>query len=917
MQAASVKRSWTLQTQRSKCLQRVNSMPPKTAQAEQVPRDDDADSDASDEMSDPEDEIADDEATAAMEFDSVRDAARERVAPRTRTQYDLFMGLMKVYFCSQPGLSQFVKSGQCTLPLPIHAVAKYLDHVESKSREYVPGKFKPVSVSYYRTVCRSIHDFYICQQTPMIDELRLLLYSRTKAFARRIADLKASGEYPIGPSRCISSEGYSLLCNNLVQATPDEHGGWAWNLVACIWSYVVLLWCLLARCDRVAQLRWEDFSWTNDALTVFISKSKSDQSGDRAYHKKLFTSDKPATCPVLAVGVLFFGRNETRSEFIFPRADTRRAGLRQLSRLMHAAFTESQYALFGCNPLNIAWHHLKRGGMTYLSSKMDGPSHIAVKMRADQTIMDVSRHYIMQSAGQDGYIGRLLSLLPYGEQRFAQQEYALPPTTSVQWPSIVADYSELPVHFRYEVVPKLFATVCKHQDWLRENLPRGHPLLASELFTVHDSLLRGAQPHVHELTRPMGQCSGLPLSLQTHLLIRQTMQAAIPAPCTPHPPPVYLSDVAMSLPADLSMRALRPLPKSYHLTKLSIVALWRAWWCDVSTEPMPLRMMEGKFPSGPDYAADRTRYTRYKTVVKTIQSEMPADACVAQTSLAFSRGWRSLASYLKSHHGIDCDPESAPSTLYSHIVALPAFAPPVIRSVQTRFATSSRPLEEVLHEHMESLKGSEASGAAACIRKELQADLHRDPRYGHLHTNEHWPAPKNPWVQGAVQCAKCVSCEKYFAKYKCIRSHLLGHMTSEEREKHFRADGSGSWIYTAPSTKWCVSVTLPNTLRPRFVPVTKGLTLTNRKDAPQPEIPVSALSAIASITPSSSSSAMPIVSATASHMLEHAQVPALQTCCCGSTFRDVYTLRRHHNGAPQGKRPREPSHACTTANCTI
>ena len=137
-------------------------MPPKTAQAEQVPRDDDADSDASDEMSDPEDEIADDEATAAMEFDSVRDAARERVAPRTRTQYDLFMGLMKVYFCSQPGLSQFVKSGQCTLPLPIHAVAKYLDHVESKSREYVPGKYKPVSVSYYRTVSRSIHDFYIC-----------------------------------------------------------------------------------------------------------------------------------------------------------------------------------------------------------------------------------------------------------------------------------------------------------------------------------------------------------------------------------------------------------------------------------------------------------------------------------------------------------------------------------------------------------------------------------------------------------------------------------------------------------------------------------------------------------------------------------------------------------------------------------
>lgn len=221
----------------------------------------------------------------------------------------------------------------------------------------------------------------------------------------------------------------------------------------------------------------------------------------------------------------------------------------------------------------------------YLSSKMDGPSHVAIKIRADQTIMDVSRFYIMQSTGQDGFIGRLLSMLPYGEPRFAQQEYALPPTTAVQWPSIVPGYDELPVHFRYEVVPKLFASVCKHQDWLRENLPRGHPLLASELFTVHGSLLQEALPYVHEMMRTLGQCSGLPLSLQTHLLIKQRFSSPSQTPCRPPPPPVHLSDAALDLPQDLSMRALRPLPKSYHLTKLSIVALWRAWWCNTPNEP--------------------------------------------------------------------------------------------------------------------------------------------------------------------------------------------------------------------------------------------------------------------------------------------------------------------------------------------
>ena len=180
--------------------------------------------------------------------------------------------------------------------------------------------------------------------------------------------------------------------------------------------------------------------------------------------------------------------------------------------------------------------------MTFLSSKMDGPSHVAVKMRADQTVMDVSRFYIAQSAGQDAYIGRLLSMLPYGELGFTQQEYVLPPSTLVQWPSLVPDYDDLPVTFRYEVVPKLFASICKHQSWLRDTLPRGHPLLASELFTVHDRLLSGAMPHVHEMTRRMGDCTGLPLSLQTHLLVRQHINPPPAAIQRPSAAPCYLSE---------------------------------------------------------------------------------------------------------------------------------------------------------------------------------------------------------------------------------------------------------------------------------------------------------------------------------------------------------------------------------------
>ena len=872
-------------------------MPPRKAAAHSAPPEptpDDEDSDASEEMSDPEDDIVEDEA----EFQTVREAARDRVAPRTRTQYDLFIGLMKAFFLSERDLKCEVVENQCRLPLSITAVGRYLTHVESKKREYSPGKFKPVSPSYYRAVVRSIHDLYICNQQSVDESLRLLMFSRQKSYIRRIAQMKADGTYPVGPSRCISGEGYRLLCESLAKAAPAEEGGWAWHLVSCIWSYVALLWCLLARCDRVAQLRWADFSWTCDALTVFIQKSKSDQAGDRAYHKKLYTSENPATCPVLALAVQFFSRDMSyRSEFIFPRADTRRAGLRQLSRLVRLFFSESQFASFGCNPHDMAWHHFKRGGMTFLSSKMDGPSHVAVKMRADQTVMDVTRYYIMQSTGQDGFIGRLLSMLPYGEPLFAQQEYAMPPTTQIQWASLVTDYSELPVSFRYEVLPKLFASICKHQAWLRNTLPRGHPLLVSELFTVHNGLLLGALPHVHEMTRPMGECTGLPLSLQTHLLLRQHLNPR-PAAQHPLPAPVYLADEAVSTRGDLSMRALRPLPKAYHLTKLSIVALWRAWWCDTDTEPMPLRMMEGKFPKISDYAADRTRYTRYKTVVKFIQSGLPADACVEQTSLAFSRGWRALATHLKSHHGIDADPEAAPSTLYGHITALPAFTPPEVRSLHTHVGHASRPLEEVLRDHMVTLQTAEATGAAAVIRRDLQASLSKDQRFAYMNTNEHWPPPTNAWIEDAVQCAKCVSCDKYWPTDKIMKRHLLCHMSVDEREGHFRATAAGKWVYTAPSTKWCVAVTPAGMVNCKYVPVqAPHRRMQSEQAAPAPRI-------------------VNFDAASAPVQLQH--LPAISPvlmCCCGRTFATQSGLTRHHNGVG-GKHPRERDHACT-ANCAF
>ena len=698
-------------------------MPPRKKVASQVTvEDEECASDGSEEFSDPEDDIPEEELLQIQDnFDCVRDSARERVAPRTRYQYDLFIAIMARFFASEPDLKKHASGMTCVLPLPSSAVARYLDHVEAKSIEYKPGLFKPVTASYFKAAILCIHDLYVCEQVDMDAGLRLLMFSRRKAYHRKIAEMKALGTYPRPPSRCISAQGYKKLCAALPKAMPAEDGGWAWQLVSCLWSYVILLWCLLARCDRVAQLRWDNFSWTVDALTVFIPKSKSDQGGDRAYYKKLFTSDDPATCPVLAVAVLFFSRDSSRTEFLFPRADTRRAGLRQLTRLMNVFFKQEDWAEFGCNPLRIAWHHFKRGGMTFLSEMMEGPSYAAVKLRADQTIMDVSRFYIMQSSGQDGFVGRLLSMLPFGEPKFCQQEFVLPAATLVSWSMLVPDYETLPAAFKYEVIPKLFASVVQHQVWLRSTLPRNHPLLTSALFILHDTLVCGAQPHVQEQKRPVGLCTGIPLSVQTHLLVREAMTPT-PKALSAAPPPAWLSDAATTKQKNLCMRSLYPLPRDYKLNKLSIVQCWRAWWTDTAHEALPLRFLKGKLKT----ASDKVRYTRYKKCMCWIQSEIPQDACEQDPMLAFKKGWTSLELYFRLHHSINADPDTAPSTLYDSIVRLgSAFKPPVISTLFQSHTGPPRSLDEVLQEHLEMLNSAEAcAGASAARQQVLVAQLY-------------------------------------------------------------------------------------------------------------------------------------------------------------------------------------------------
>ena len=211
------------------------------------------------------------------------------------------------------------------------------------------------------------------------------------------------------------------------------------------------------------------------------------------------------------------------------------------------------------------------------------------------------------------------------------------------------------------------------------------------------------------------------------------------------------------------------------------------------------------------------------------------------------------------------------------------FNPPVVRSVHAA-GQPARPLDEVLLEHLKYLEHSEQSGAAAIIRQDIRGSITQDTRYGWLNVLDCWPKPDNRWVDGAVQAAKCVCCDKYKASHKEMREHLQRHMKVDEREKHFRSL-NGVWVYNALETKWCVKVQGP--VFSKLVPVSANYV---------------------AIPPSACAAPPPDDDAPAS-------AHALLKCCCGNVFQTVASLKRHHNGIG-GKLPRERAHACN-AGCNL
>ena len=105
----------------------------------------------------------------------------------------------------------------------------------------------------------------------------------------------------------------------------------------------------------------------------------------------------------------------------------------------------------GINAGEIGVHSVRKGAVTYCSSFPGGAALAPLFQRVGWSVGDVADVYLKYENGADQTIGRLISLLPYNDVRFA----VLPPrftveysTTAFEWSTIIKSYDNYTTSFK-------------------------------------------------------------------------------------------------------------------------------------------------------------------------------------------------------------------------------------------------------------------------------------------------------------------------------------------------------------------------------------------------------------------------------------------------------------------------------------
>lgn len=352
-----------------------------------------------------------------------------------------------------------------------------------------PDGTKP-GISSYNTHRSALVNLFRSYRVTMSTRLESELTNHFKGLKRTAAQSVTGGEGRIKVGKdALGFTFYQAIALELMKSMHRQY-----LFAHC---FLVFCWNLMCRATNLTSVCFSHMEWKDDALGVYFAHMKNDQFGERPRDPRHIYANPliPQICPILALGMYWLSvpiKEDQRALF---------TGGNQYDRfrkaLLHVLQTETGSTHLesrGMSADDLGTHSLRKGAATFTSSGSTAcPPSTAIHLRAGWALGGVQDRYLRYEAAGDQYVGRTVTGLPSSSSQFA----ILPPFFARRPDNldsiITRVFPRLPQNLR-QVAEFALASVIYHNDFLQANLPSGHRLFSSPLFTTH--LLAELKPYV-------------------------------------------------------------------------------------------------------------------------------------------------------------------------------------------------------------------------------------------------------------------------------------------------------------------------------------------------------------------------------------------------------------------------------------
>jgi hypothetical protein len=165
-------------------------------------------------------------------------------------------------------------------------------------------------------------------------------------------------------------------------------------------TFWLLQWNLVCRADNMQNIDWSHIAWKNDCLLVYFRRQKNDQDGSRSLDPRSVYANplKPEICSILSLGIHLLSSPQSNVSGSLFEGNSQSARFGSVFRRFLTKH-ESILKDFGFDADDFGTHSNRKGASTYVTSgTTDGPSQVAVNLRAGWTMTAVEQSYFRYSS---------------------------------------------------------------------------------------------------------------------------------------------------------------------------------------------------------------------------------------------------------------------------------------------------------------------------------------------------------------------------------------------------------------------------------------------------------------------------------------------------------------------------------------